>query len=95
MGIAGLSHQLQGARAGFINPMADREWIARIGADPTRYRGMSREDYVEEFGSEGAKLIMWLVMRGCMDADVRTLHQHYFVPASITGAGMVLLENIR
>lgn len=95
MGTGGLSHQLQGARAGFINPKADRDWIAKIGDDPWRYRTMSREDYVEEFGSEGAELIMWLVMRGCMDADVRTLHQHYFAPASMTGAGMVLLENMR
>ena len=95
MGTGGLSHQLQGARAGFINPKADRDWIAKIGNDPWRYRTMSREDYVEEFGSEGAELIMWLVMRGCMDADVRTLHQHYFAPASMTGAGMVLLENMR
>ncbi|WP_284262622.1 class III extradiol dioxygenase family protein [Roseicyclus amphidinii] len=93
LGTGGLSHQLQGARAGFINPEADREWIARIGSDPTRYRAMSREDYIEEFGSEGAELIMWLVMRGCMDAEVNTLHQHYFAPASMTGAGMVLLEN--
>ncbi|HSF64576.1 MAG TPA: class III extradiol dioxygenase family protein [Paracoccaceae bacterium] len=93
MGTGGLSHQLQGARAGFINPPADREWIANIGPAPERYRAMTREDYVQEFGSEGAELIMWLVMRGCMDAQVNTLHRHYFAPASMTGAGMVLLEN--
>jgi protocatechuate 4,5-dioxygenase, beta chain len=94
MGTGGLSHQLQGARAGFINPDADREWIAKIGANPERYRSMTREEYVEEFGSEGAELIMWLVMRGCMDAQVRELCSHYFAPASMTGAGMVLLENV-
>ena len=94
MGTGGLSHQLQGARAGYINPDADRAWIAKIGADPARYRAMTREDYIAEFGSEGAELIMWLVMRGCMDDSVRTLHQQYFAPASMTGAGMVLLENM-
>jgi protocatechuate 4,5-dioxygenase beta chain len=93
MGTGGLSHQLQGSRAGFINPAADREWIDRIGPDPARYRDMTREQYVEEFGSEGAELIMWLVMRGCMDEAVTTLCRHYFAPASMTGAGMVLLEN--
>lgn len=93
MGTGGLSHQLQGARAGFINPPADRAWIDGIGPAPDRYRRMTREDYVAEFGSEGAELIMWLVMRGCMDARVRTLHRHYFAPASMTGAGMVLLTN--
>ena len=59
-----------------------------------RYRDMTREDYVEVFGSEGAELIMWLVMRGCMDAQVNTLVRHYFAPASMTGAGMVVLENL-
>jgi protocatechuate 4,5-dioxygenase, beta chain len=93
MGTGGLSHQLQGARAGFINPPADRDWIANIGPDPDRFRTMSREEYVERFGSEGAELIMWLVMRGCMDARVKTLMTHYFAPASLTGAGMVVLEN--
>jgi protocatechuate 4,5-dioxygenase beta chain len=93
MGTGGLSHQLQGARAGFINPPEDRAWIANIGPAPERYRDMTREDYVEVFGSEGAELIMWLVMRGCMDARVNTLCRHYFAPASMTGAGMVLLEN--
>jgi protocatechuate 4,5-dioxygenase beta chain len=93
MGTGGLSHQLQGARAGFINPPADRAWIDGIGPNPDRYRDMTLGDYVETFGSEGAELIMWLVMRGCMDAQVNTLHRHYFAPASMTGAGMVLLEN--
>jgi protocatechuate 4,5-dioxygenase beta chain len=93
LGTGGLSHQLQGARAGFINPEADREWIEKIGPNPDRYRGMTREDFVEEFGSEGAELIMWLVMRGCMEEAVTTLCRHYFAPASMTGAGMVLLEN--
>ena len=76
-----------------ITPDEARRWIADIGPAPQRYRDMTREDYVEVFGSEGAELIMWLVMRGCMDAAVNTLHRHYFAPASMTGAGMVLLEN--
>lgn len=54
---------------------------------------MSREDYVETFGSEGAELIMWLVMRGAMNEQVRMLHSHYHVPASMTGAGCVVMEN--
>jgi protocatechuate 4,5-dioxygenase beta chain len=93
MGTGGLSHQLQGARAGFLNRAADRDWIDTIGPAPQRWRDMTRADYVETFGSEGAELIMWLVMRGCMDDRVETLAQHYFAPASMTGAGMVLLRN--
>jgi len=93
MGTGGLSHQLQGSRAGFINKEADQAWIAEIGDNPEKYRNMTREDYVETFGSEGAELIMWLVMRGCMDAAVNTVHTHYFSPASMTGTGMIILEN--
>ena len=93
MGTGGLSHQLQGRRAGFINTPADLAWLDGIAADPDRYRTMTREDYVETFGSEGAELIMWLVMRAAMNPQVKLLHKHYHAPASMTGAGMVVLEN--
>lgn len=93
MGTGGLSHQLQGSRAGFINREADIAWLDGIASDPEKYRNMSREDYVETFGSEGAELIMWLVMRAAMDDDVELIHKHYHAPASMTGAGVVILEN--
>jgi protocatechuate 4,5-dioxygenase beta chain len=32
-------------------------------------------------------------MRGAMDPDVLVRHKHYFVPASMTGAGMIVMEN--
>ena len=93
IGTGGLSHQLQGSRAGFLNPEADKKWIETIAGEPDYWRGLSREDYVEMFGSEGAELIMWLLMRGCMNNEVDLKHSHYFLPASMTGAGCVVLEN--
>jgi protocatechuate 4,5-dioxygenase beta chain len=93
IGTGGLSHQLQGARAGFTNPEADREFLRDIASNPGRLAALSREDYVRLFGSEGAELMMWLVMRGAMDPDVVVKHSHYYVPASMTGAGMLVLEN--
>ena len=93
LGTGGLSHQLQGARAGFINREADIAWLDGIAADPEAYRAMSRHDYVERFGAEGAELIMWLVMRGAMNPRVKLVHKHYYAPASMTGVGMVVLEN--
>ncbi|MEW5421566.1 class III extradiol dioxygenase family protein [Amorphus sp. 3PC139-8] len=93
MGTGGLSHQLQGTRAGYINREADLAWLEGIANDPERYRQMSREDYVEMFGSEGAELIMWLVMRAALQPKVDLVHKHYHAPASMTGAGMVILEN--
>lgn len=93
LGTGGLSHQLQGARAGFLNPEADAKFLQDIVDQPEMLAGWSRQQYIETFGSEGAELIMWLVMRGAMNARVELLHKHYFVPASMTGAGMILLEN--
>ncbi|MFV0244232.1 MAG: class III extradiol dioxygenase family protein [Qingshengfaniella sp.] len=93
MGTGGLSHQLQGKRAGFLNQEADLAWLDGICNDPEPYRNMTREDYVETFGSEGAELIMWLVMRAAMNPKVKQIKKHYHSPASMTGAGMVVLEN--
>ena len=93
LGTGGLSHQLQGARTGFISPQADAAFLRDIAADPEKLAGWSREQYVEIFGSEGAELIMWLVMRGALNECVAVIHQHYVVPTSMTGAGMIVLEN--
>lgn len=93
MGTGGLSHQLQGTRAGFVNEEADRAWLDDIAEDPEKCANMTREEYVETFGSEGAELIMWLVMRSAMNPKVTLKHKHYHLPASMTGAGMVVLEN--
>jgi protocatechuate 4,5-dioxygenase beta chain len=93
LGTGGLSHQLQGARAGFVNPKADREFLNDIADNPDRLASMSREQYVEIFGNEGAELIMWLVMRGAMDPEVVVRHKHYCTPVSMTGAGMIVMEN--
>ncbi|UVO33920.1 protocatechuate 3,4-dioxygenase [Bradyrhizobium arachidis] len=93
MGTGGLSHQLQGKRAGFLNREADLAWLDGIANDPEHYRNLRREDYVELFGSEGAELIMWLVMRAAMSPKVNLVHKHYHAPASMTGAGMIVIEN--
>lgn len=93
VGTGGLSHQLQGARAGFLNREADRQFLRDIAENPDVLAGWTRQQYVETFGTEGAELIMWLVMRGCLDPKVTTVASHYFAPASMTGAGMIVLEN--
>jgi protocatechuate 4,5-dioxygenase beta chain len=93
LGTGGMSHQLAGARAGFVNPEFDRMWLEAIAADPQRLARMSREELVREAGSEGIELIMWLIMRGAMADQVTPVHTHYFLPASNTAAGLALLDN--
>ena len=97
-GTGGMSHQLQGARAGLINREWDNAFLDRLVADPAQLSQMPHIDYVREAGSEGIELVMWLIARGAM-ADVaggaapRVAHRFYHVPASNTAVGHLILED--
>ncbi len=97
-GTGGMSHQLQGPRAGLINKAFDNAFLDRLIADPAGQAAVPHIDYVREAGSEGIELVMWLIARGAMnDIDggsppvVR--HRFYHVPASNTAVGHLILEN--
>jgi protocatechuate 4,5-dioxygenase beta chain len=97
-GTGGMSHQLQGARAGLINREWDNAWLDQMIADPQACSQTPHIDYVREAGSEGIELVMWLIARGAM-ADVNggpaptVKHRFYHVPASNTAVGHLILEN--
>ena len=97
-GTGGMSHQLQGPRAGLINKEWDNRFLDRLLADPEGLASMPHIDYVREAGSEGIELVMWLIARGAM-ADVaggakpNLKHRFYHVPASNTAVGHMILEN--
>ncbi|CAN5846533.1 gallate dioxygenase [soil metagenome] len=93
-GTGGMSHQLQGPRAGLINKVFDGAFLDRLVADPEAQARMPHIDYVREAGSEGIELVMWLIMRGALTAKVRELHRFYHVPASNTAVGHLILEPI-
>ena len=92
-GTGGMSHQLQGQRAGLINREFDADFLARLQSDPEGLAKMPHLDYLQNAGSEGIELVMWLVMRGALDRDVETLHSFYHVPASNTALGHIILKN--
>ena len=92
-GTGGMSHQLQGPRAGLINSAFDQQFMDRLIAEPEQLAQMPHIDYVREAGSEGIELVMWLIMRGALDARVRTVHRFYHVPVSNTALGHLILEN--
>ncbi len=92
-GTGGMSHQLQGPRAGLINRAWDQAWLDRLIDNPEELAKMPPIEYVREAGSEGIELVMWLVMRGAMDAKVNVRHRFYHVPASNTALGHLILEN--
>ena len=97
-GTGGMSHQLQGPRAGLINRDWDGRFLDRLVGDPEGLAQVPHIEYVREAGSEGIELVMWLIARGAM-ADVaggpapRELHRFYHVPASNTAVGHLILEN--
>jgi protocatechuate 4,5-dioxygenase beta chain len=92
-GTGGMSHQLQGPRAGLINAQFDNAFLDRLIADPQAQAAVPHLDYVREAGSEGIELVMWLIMRGALDPKVAVKHRFYHVPASNTAVGHLVLEN--
>ena len=92
-GTGGMSHQLQGPRAGFINKEFDADFLNRIVTDPRGLSRMPHVEYLREAGSEGVEMVMWLIMRGALDDDVKEVHRFYHVPASNTAVGHIILEN--
>jgi protocatechuate 4,5-dioxygenase beta chain len=92
-GTGGMSHQLAGARAGYINPTFDHMFLEAIETDPESLAALTREDYIRQAGSEGIELIMWLVMRGAMNPQIGRVHTTYHVPASNTAAALALYDN--
>ena len=97
-GTGGMSHQLQGARAGLINREWDNAWLDQLINHPEAAAATPHIDYVREAGSEGIELVMWLIARGAM-ADVaggpapKLAHRFYHVPASDTAVGHLILED--
>ena len=105
-GTGGMSHQLQGPRAGLINKEFDNAFLDRMIADPEGQAAVPHIHYVREAGSEGIELVMWLIARGAMSDLSRgaapdsaagpapkVLHRFYHVPASNTAVGHLILEN--
>jgi protocatechuate 4,5-dioxygenase beta chain len=99
-GTGGMSHQLQGPRAGLINKEWDNAFLDRLVADPDGLSRMPHIDYVREAGSEGIELVMWLIARGTMNdlaggPEPVVKHRFYHVPASNTAVGHMILENLQ
>ncbi len=92
-GTGGMSHQLQGERAGHINVDFDLKCMDSVINNPEWLASMSNTEIIEKAGTEGIEVIMWLVMRGALHAKVNVVHKHYHTPISNTGAGVLVLEN--
>lgn len=90
-GTGGMSHQLQGERAGFINQDFDKMFLDNLQDNPEKLTEIGHTEYLRDSGSEGIEMIMWLMMRGAMKKP-REVYRHYHVPVSNTAAGLVCYE---
>jgi protocatechuate 4,5-dioxygenase beta chain len=92
-GTGGMSHQLQGERAGLINREFDTAFLDKLTADPLALTRISHTEYMREAGSEGVEMVMWHVMRGALGMNAAEVYRHYHVPASNTAAALMILDN--
>jgi gallate dioxygenase len=89
----GLSHQVHGERAGFNNTPWDLQFLDLFEQDPERLAALTHAELAELGGLEGAEVLMWLTMRGALSAQVKKVHQAYYLP-SMTGIAAAVYENL-
>jgi len=93
VGTGGLSHQLDGKRAGFINKEFDKFCMDKIVNEPEALTRYSIHDFIKEAGAQGVEFLNWMAMRGALTGQVAEAHRNYHIPISNTAAATVVLEN--
>jgi protocatechuate 4,5-dioxygenase beta chain len=94
IGTGGLSHQLDGTRAGFINKDFDLKFIDSLVTDPKWATRYSIHELVELTGTQGVELVMWLAARAALPGRVRKVHSNYHIPISNTASGLLAIETV-
>jgi protocatechuate 4,5-dioxygenase beta chain len=93
LGTGGLSHQLDGPRAGFINKAFDAMCMEKLVGEPEALTRYSIDDLIEQAGTQGVEVINWLIARAALGGNVSKVHSNYHVPISNTASGLMVLEN--
>jgi len=94
MATGGLSHQLDGTRAGFINKAFDLAFLDSLKSNPQWATQYTINELVEKTGTQGVELLMWLAMRGALGHQVNEVHRNYHIPISNTATGVLALETV-
>jgi len=93
-GTGGMSHQIQGPRAGLVNKEFDTAFLDGLSSDPERLVRIPPLEYLRDAGAEAIELVMWLIMRGALGDKVKEVYRFYHVPASSTAVGHIILESV-
>jgi protocatechuate 4,5-dioxygenase beta chain len=91
-GTGGMSHQIQGPRAGLLNSEFDKAFLDDLSNNPERLAQIPPLEFLRDAGAEAIELVMWLIMRGALGDNVEEVHRFYHVPASSTAVGNIILE---
>jgi protocatechuate 4,5-dioxygenase beta chain len=91
-GTGGLSHQIQGPRAGLVNTKFDTDFLDDLSRNPQRLVDLPPLEYLRDAGNEAIEMVMWLTMRGALGHKVEEVYRFYHVPASSTAVGSIILE---
>lgn len=93
IGTGGLSHQLDGPRAGFINKDYDRFCLDNLAANPDALTKDSILRIVELAGTQGVEILNWIAARGALgDLALKKRTENYHIPISNTAAASLVLE---
>ncbi len=60
--------------------------------DPVALTRMTHADHATLGGMESSEIVMWLLARGALSANVKKLHQTYYLP-SMTAIATLIFEN--
>lgn len=94
IGTGGLSHQLEGERAGHLNKEFDKYCMDHMAGDPTVLTKISALELIEKAGTAGLEFMNWMTMRGALLGDVREISRAYHIPISNTAAAVQVLEQL-
>jgi protocatechuate 4,5-dioxygenase beta chain len=93
VGTGGLSHQLDGTRAGFINKKFDLMCLQQMVDEPEALTRCSIPQLIEQAGTQGVELLNWIAMRGALTGRVFKVHSNYHIPISNTASALLVLDN--
>jgi protocatechuate 4,5-dioxygenase beta chain len=93
VGTGGLSHQLDGTRAGFINKEFDLMCLETLVQQPEVLTRYTIHQLVELAGSQGVELLNWIATRGALTGRVSRVHSNYHIPISNTASALLVLDN--
>jgi gallate dioxygenase len=93
MATGGLSHQVHGERAGFLNEDWDAEFLNLLEKSPEQLVNMRIAEFATKGGMEGAEVTMWLIMRGALSQHVKLMHKQTYAP-SMTNIATLVFEDL-